>query len=94
MNLFDTKEFTIEESLGVKTIAFAISYTKPEEWVNVSKEELEAVKLPDPFEELKKENSFYYHGKKILSKMLTMNFSQGVRTHITYTLDKIISLQM
>ncbi len=36
----------------------------------------------------------YNQGKKILSKMLTMNFSQGVRTHITYTLDKIISLQM
>lgn len=34
MNLFDTKEFTIEEPVGVKTIAFIISYTKPEEWVN------------------------------------------------------------
>ena len=38
---------------------------KTEEWVNVSKEELEAVKLPDSFEELKKENSFYYHGEAI-----------------------------
>jgi len=33
MNLFDVKEFTIEEPVGVKTIAFAITYTKPEEWL-------------------------------------------------------------
>ena len=38
---------------------------KPEEWVNVSKEEVEAVKLPESFEELKKEKSFYYHGEAI-----------------------------
>lgn len=33
MNLFDVKEFTIEEPAGVNTIAFAITYTKPEEWL-------------------------------------------------------------
>ena len=33
MNLFNVKEFTIEEPVGVKTIAFAITYTKPEEWL-------------------------------------------------------------
>lgn len=33
MNLFDVKEFTIEEPVGVRTIAFAITYTKPEEWI-------------------------------------------------------------
>ena len=33
MNLFDVKEFSIEEPLGVKTIAFMITYTKPEEWL-------------------------------------------------------------
>ena len=33
MNLFDVKEFTIEEPVGVRTIAFAITYTKPEEWL-------------------------------------------------------------
>ena len=38
---------------------------KPEKWVNVSIEELETVKLPDSFEELKKEKSFYYHGEAI-----------------------------
>lgn len=33
MNLFDVKEFTIEEPVGVRTIGFAITYTKPEEWL-------------------------------------------------------------
>lgn len=33
MNLFNVKEFTIEEPVGVKTIAFAVTYTKPEEWL-------------------------------------------------------------
>lgn len=36
MNLFDVKEFTIEEPVGVRTIAFVISYTKPEEWANAA----------------------------------------------------------
>lgn len=34
MSLFNVKEFTIEEPLGVKTAAFAVVYTKPEEWLN------------------------------------------------------------
>lgn len=34
MNLFNVREFAIEEPVGVKTIAFMITYTKPEEWLN------------------------------------------------------------
>ena len=36
----------------------------------------------------------YNQGKRILSKMLTMNFSQTVRNHITSTLNMILDLQM
>ena len=36
----------------------------------------------------------YNQGKRILSKMLTMNFSQGTRNHITSTLNMILDLQM
>lgn len=36
----------------------------------------------------------YNQGKRILGKMLTMNFSQTVRNHITTTLNMILDLQM
>ena len=36
----------------------------------------------------------YNQGKRILTKMLTMNFSQSVRNHLTETLNLILSLQM
>lgn len=38
---------------------------KPEEFVEVSKEKLDAVKLPKSFDKLKEQSSFYYHGEAI-----------------------------
>ena len=38
---------------------------KPEDFVEVSKEKLDAVKLPKAFDKLKEQSSFYYHGEVI-----------------------------
>ena len=38
----------------------------PEDFVKVSKEKLDAVKLPKSFEKLKETSSFYYHGEAVL----------------------------
>ena len=38
---------------------------KPEEFVEVSKEKLDEVKLPETFDKLKEQSSFYYHGEAI-----------------------------
>ena len=38
---------------------------KPEDFVEVSKEKLDAVKLPEAFDKLKEQSSFYYHGEVI-----------------------------
>lgn len=38
---------------------------KPEDFVKVSEEKLDAVKLPDSFDKLKEQSSFYYHGESI-----------------------------
>lgn len=38
---------------------------KPEGFVEVSKEKLDAVRLPESFDKLKEQSSFYYHGEAI-----------------------------
>lgn len=83
MNLFDVKEFTIEEPLGVKTIAFVITYTKPEEWSNSPICKLDKLESIENVVEGRKRKTFSVMSDEEVPNVLLVSLAKS-RGIITY----------